>query len=527
MKARESVKDGPALSKKIIKDLAIKFVQAIDQQHGGIKGAPKFPQTPFFSFLWQAGIRYRLPDNLDAVKLTLTKICQGGIYDHLGGGFARYSVDEFWLIPHFEKMLYDNAQLISLMTEVYREGPVPLFKTRIEETVDWLLREMVTEDGGFAASYDADSEGEEGKFYVWSKEEVMTALGPQDGHFFCTVYDITEDGNFEGKNNPNRLKDFLKHTDEDEARLKSLRSRLFTLREKRVRPGWDDKVLADWNGLTITALARAGDVFGEPDWISAARRAFDVVCEKMMSGNRLIHAYRAGQGRAPATASDYANMTEAALTLHLLSGEAALLDQAGAWEDVLARHYWDAELGGYFLTADDTKDVIVRLKTANDEATPNANAVMASNLTALFLLTGDERYREKAERLIQVFNQDMVQNLIQHAGMLSAGITVMAPQHVVIVPPPDEPEGEGRRTEGEGAQALRQITNTLSLPGTVVQLLDGEAPSPATGPAAGQSAKNGQATAYVCSGQSCSAPVTAPEDLRITLQRQRSTSTDT
>ncbi|MBK5199209.1 MAG: thioredoxin domain-containing protein, partial [Methyloceanibacter sp.] len=203
-------------------DLGRRLVQAVDPVNGGIRGAPKFPQTQFFGFLWRAGLRYGLPNPLDAVDLTLTHIAQGGIYDHLGGGFSRYSVDERWLVPHFEKMLYDNALLVELMTEAWRERKSPLYAQRIAETIDWLLREMVTEGGGFAASLDADSEGEEGKFYVWTLAEIVDALGPDDARPLAEIYDVTAEGNFEGHNILNRLNAIALHDDETERRLAAM-----------------------------------------------------------------------------------------------------------------------------------------------------------------------------------------------------------------------------------------------------------------------------------------------------------------
>jgi uncharacterized protein YyaL (SSP411 family) len=224
----------------LLSDLTSRLVRAVDMRHGGLQGAPKFPQWSFFWLLWRGAIRYRQTQARSAVETTLTHICQGGIYDHLGGGFARYSVDERWLVPHFEKMLYDNALLIDLMTEVYRETANPLFKTRIAETVAWVEREMIAEGGGFAASLDADSEGEEGKFYVWSREEVLALLGAEDCAWFCEVYDVTEEGNFEGRNILNRLGSLELLSEEEEARLARTRTVLLGARGRRVRPGWDD-----------------------------------------------------------------------------------------------------------------------------------------------------------------------------------------------------------------------------------------------------------------------------------------------
>ena len=242
----------------------------IDPVNGGTRGAPKFPQAALFELLWRAGLRTGEPRYFAAVEITLDHICEGGIYDHLGGGFSRYSVDERWLVPHFEKMLYDNAQLLELLAIAHLRSGKPLYRQRAQETVAWLAREMTTGEGAFSASLDADSEGEEGKFYVWSYDEVLRELGTEDGEFFARHYDVTPAGNFEGHNILNRLKP-LPRTADDEARLAVLRAKLLAVRESRVRPGLDDKVLADWNGLMIAALANASLMLAEPSWLALAR----------------------------------------------------------------------------------------------------------------------------------------------------------------------------------------------------------------------------------------------------------------
>ncbi len=286
-----------------------RIVNAVDPAHGGLEGAPKFPQWSVFWLLWRGAMRLDDDATKRAVATTLTNICQGGIYDHLGGGFARYSVDERWEIPHFEKMLYDNALLIDLLTEAWRETQDPLYATRVSETVDWLKREMIADSGGFAASLDADSEGEEGKFYVWRPDEIADVLGADDAAFFGRVYGVTAEGNFEGHTHLNRLDSVRLLSEGEEARLASMRAKLLDRRGKRVRPGWDDKVLADWNGLMIAALSRAAVVFDRPDWRDMAIAAFDAIVTRMSAdGDRLWHSYRSGQAKAPATASDYANM---------------------------------------------------------------------------------------------------------------------------------------------------------------------------------------------------------------------------
>ena len=376
----------------MLAELAPRLVQAVDPMHGGIRGAPKFPQPQFFGLLWRAGLRFGLPHPLEAVDLTLTQIAQGGIYDHLGGGFARYSVDEKWLVPHFEKMLYDNAQLVEMMTQAWRERKSTLYAQRIEETIAWLMREMVVEGGGFASSLDADSEGEEGKFYVWSLAEIGDVLGEADAGVFAEIYGVTAQGNFEGHNILNRLDSRELRDAETEARLAAMRAKLLERRALRVRPGFDDKVLADWNGLMIAALANAADAFERADWLAAAERAFDFICTRMTANGRLLHACRNGEAKAPATANDYANMIRAALALANVTGKPDYIERAKAWADVLDQHYWSENLGGYYFTADDTSDLIVRPFSGQDEATPNANGTMVSNLVALYLWTGEERY---------------------------------------------------------------------------------------------------------------------------------------
>ena len=295
----------------------------IDPVNGGTRGAPKFPQAALFELLWRAGLRTGEPRYFAAVEITLDHICEGGIYDHLGGGFSRYSVDERWLVPHFEKMLYDNAQLLELLAIAHLRSGKPLYRQRAQETVAWLEREMTTGEGAFSASLDADSEGEEGKFYVWSYEDVLRELGTEDGEFFARHYDVTPAGNFEGHNILNRLKP-LPRTADDEARLAVLRAKLLAVRASRVRPGLDDKVLADWNGLMIAALANASLMLAEPSWLALARQAFSFVARTMTRGDRLGHSWRQGQLKFPGLASDFAAMIRAALALYEATGRTRL-----------------------------------------------------------------------------------------------------------------------------------------------------------------------------------------------------------
>jgi uncharacterized protein YyaL (SSP411 family) len=497
----------PQIGDAVLEDLTTRMVGAVDTTRGGLRGAPKFPQWSFFWLLWRGGIRFDLPASRAAVETTLANICQGGIYDHLGGGFARYSVDDRWLVPHFEKMLYDNALLIDLMTDVWRETRNPLFKARIEETVGWLQREMIAEGGGFAASLDADSEGEEGRFYVWTAAEIADVLGPDDARLFALVYDVTRDGNWEGHTILNRLANLKLGSDAEEAKLKELRARLLARRTTRVRPGWDDKVLADWNGLMIAALARASSVFDRPEWLALAERAFAFVKTSMTVDGRLMHAARAGQLKAPSTASDYANMIWAALRLHETTGHARYLAAAERWTAILDRHYWSDSRGGYHISADDTPDVIVRLRTAHDDAAPNANGIMISNLVALYLLTGKSDYVGRAEAIPTAFTADLARNMISHCGLVSGIFDLNAPQQVAIV--------------GRDAGTLGDALRSLAMPGALELIVSDSSQLDAAPLLKGKTDIDGQATAYVCVGPQCSLPVTLPDTFTHVLREKR------
>jgi len=390
----------------------------IDPVNGGMRGAPKFPQPMMLEFLWRAGQRMNDKRYFGAVELTLNRICEGGIYDHLGGGFSRYSVDERWLVPHFEKMLYDNALLLELLALAYQRSANELFRQRAHETVGWLAREMTTAEGAFCASLDADSEGEEGKFYVWSLAEITAVLGEDDAAFFAAHYDVTPGGNFEGHNILNRLKHLPRSMD-DEKKLAPMRETLLATRAKRVRPGLDDKVLADWNGLMIAALVNAGLVFEEPHWLEMAARAFLFVDAKMTHGDRLGHSWRADKLLVPGLASDHAAMIRAALALHEATGEHAHLERALAWQATLDRHYANPDNGGYFLTADDAAGLVVRPNATTDDATPNPNALAAQNLIRLAVFTGQHAWRDKADRLFEGIAAGAGENLFAHLALLT------------------------------------------------------------------------------------------------------------
>ena len=487
--------------------LARQVAGAFDPVHGGLRGAPKFPNAAMYEFLWRAGQRSNDQRFFGLIEHTLERICEGGIYDHLGGGFSRYSVDERWLVPHFEKMLYDNAQLLELLVLAFARSRNPLFAARARETVEWLEREMTTAEGAFAASLDADSEGEEGKFYVWSKRQIVDLLGPAEGEFFARHYDVTADGNFEGHNILNRLTSVARG-EADEARLAALRAILLAARSRRVRPGLDDKVLADWNGLMIASLVNAGIILDEPSWLDRAKRAFDFIAKTMIKTDRLGHSWRAGKLLFPGLASDFAAMIRAALALSEAGGERGYLDQALSWQRALDAHYADPDTGGYYWSADDAGDLLLRPHSTADDATPNPNAVAAHNLVRLAVLSGDDQWRAKADRLIEGILSAAERNLFGHVALLNALDLRLRAAEIVLTGP----------DAGRFAQAA------LKLPflDRIVLRAATAADLPATHPAQEKLKAVAGSAAFVCVGERCSLPVTNAEKIAAAVAAMRS-----
>jgi uncharacterized protein len=507
-----SAAQGGAIALATIDHAAEQLTRAFDPFHGGIGGAPKFPQCGIFELVWRASLRHdgsaRGETFRRAVLTTLTRISQGGIYDHLGGGFARYATDEAWLVPHFEKMLYDNAELIDLLTLVWQRAPEPLFEQRVHETVAWALREMIGEGGAFASSFDADSEGEEGKFYVWTEAEIDALLGA-DAALFKQAYDVRPAGNWEGHTILNRNRAPELRDAADEAVLARCRAVLFDARAKRVPPGRDDKILADWNGLMIAALAHAGTVFERAEWIAAATRAFDFITTAMVIDGRLRHSYRLGRAQHAATLDDYANLARAALALFEATGERRFLEHAAGTIDVLDRHYWDASGGGYFFSADDTTGLITRTKTASDNPVPAGNGTIVAVLTTLDTLTGEARYRARADAVIAAFSGELERNFFPLSTLLNAAELAARPVQIVVVGRRDEP----------ATQALLRATRRSGLATRVLTQVEDGAALPAGHPAHGKTRVDGRPAAYVCIGPTCTLPLTDPAALAAELSQ--------
>lgn len=489
---------GDDLTMAVTDQAAKALLGAIDAVHGGFGGAPKFPQVPALETLWRGWRRNRDRGLRDAVILTLDHICQGGIYDHLGGGFARYSTDARWLAPHFEKMLYDNALLIDLLTAVWQETQSPLYAERIAETIGWLAREMRQPDGGFASSLDADSEHEEGRFYVWHEDEIDAVLGSRAARF-KRFYDVAPHGNWEGKTILNRLSHLERADEATELALVQDRDALFRARAPRTRPGLDDKVLADWNGLMIAALAVAGRAFARGDWLKLAREAYAFVRRDMSTDDhRLWHSWRMGQARNLALIDDYANMARAALALYEAEGDATDLTQAEAWVAAAVKYYWDPDKGGFFFTASDAEALIARTKQALDAPNPSGNGVMAGVLARLYFLTGKPGYREQAEQLVRTFAGEARRSVFGCGALFNGNELLQRGLQIVI---------RGVRSEAQ-TEALLGAVNAAALPNLVLDIIPSERDLPAGHPAAGKGRVDGKATAYVCEGAVCSLPLT-------------------
>ena len=469
--------------------VATALLRLNDAENGGLRGAPKFPNPPIFRFLWQNAFRTGAPDGQEALHLMLQRMSQGGIYDHLGGGYARYATDAIWLVPHFEKMLYDNAQLLELLALAHAHRPDPLYAARAEETVGWMTRDMTAAGAAFAASEDADSEGEEGKFYVWTEAEVDSLLG--DGSAaFKRAYDVTPGGNWEGHTILRRMTP--PGSADEEAALARSRAVLFEARAKRIRPGRDDKVLADWNGLAIAALARAAVVFGHPEWLARADAAQDFILAEMSTPDgRVQHAWRLGRVTAARLLDDQASMARASLSLFEATGDEQRLAQAIRLAEA-TQSFADGQ-GGYYTTAEDATDVpLARPRTAADNATPAGNGLLAEVFARLWHLTGDTGWRDRAEALLRAFtgNPDQLAampTLLAAADMLEEGAAV-----VIAGEPAQELVGAALGTADPAVAVLRA--------GSLDAL-------PASHPAYGKSAGTEGAVAYVCRRQVCGLPI--------------------
>ena len=480
------------------------LMQDFDPNFGGFGGAPKFPPSMVLEFL----IRYttlpgaaHVPQALDMTERTLEAMARGGMYDQLGGGFARYSVDDRWVVPHFEKMLYDNALLLRVYVHFWRLTGSPMAERVVRETAEFLVRDMTTVQGGFASALDADSEGVEGKFYAWTPEQLVEVLGAEDGTWAAELFHVTADGTFEhGASTLQLLRD-----PDDWHRLASIRGRLFDAREARIHPGRDDKVVASWNGLAIAALAEAGRLLGEPAWIEAAIAAADLLITVHLGAqddDRLCRTSKDGiGGNNLGVLDDYGSLAEGLLVLAQVTGEIEWLLFAGMLLDITLQHFTDGS-GGFFDTADDAPELVRRPKDPADNAEPSGWFSVANALVTYAALTGSSEHRAAAERALGI-----VTTLVERApravgwGLVAASALHVGPLEVAVV-------GDSENA----ARPLVDVAFSSNSPGTVVAWGSGDDVHPLL---RDRTTIGGLATAYVCRGFVCDAPVTGVADLRV------------
>ncbi len=417
---RENAHNAPEEPEEsVLRDAFVQLSHLFDHDNGGFSQAPKFPAPHMLLFLMRYARRTGNQKAMPMVTKTLDAMRDGGIYDHLGYGFHRYSTDAHWLVPHFEKMLYDQAMLCIAYTEAFQlTGNVDYRKTA-EDILSYTLRDMASPEGGFYSAEDADSEGEEGRFYVWKHSEITEALDPDDADLICSVFNIQREGNFydpttdqqaganilhrAGRNRAISQEEDYKDT-EIQDRIKKALARLFAVRELRIHPDKDDKILTDWNGLMITAFAKAAQVFQRPDYAHAAARAADFILTRLRTQDgRLLHRYREGDASLPAHADDYAFFISGLIELHLATAELGYLEEALTLNRIFIRHYWDNDHGGFFFTADDGEELLVRKKETYDGAIPSGNSMALFNLLRLSSITGDRAIADMASRMARSF----------------------------------------------------------------------------------------------------------------------------
>jgi uncharacterized protein YyaL (SSP411 family) len=499
------------LSESLVRNAVSHFRQTYDRTYGGFGGAPKFPAPMSLRLLMRYWHRHKDQFALDMVTGTLDRMAAGGIYDHLGGGFARYSVDARWLVPHFEKMLYDNSLLAVAYLEAFQITGNQEYVRVIRETLDYVLRDMTDPAGGFYSTEDADSEGVEGKFYVWTPEQLVEVLGQDKAENFAKVYDVTEHGNFEEASILNLPKTIAQQAQllgrEEESLRQELaesRQKLFNARERRIHPHQDDKVITAWNGLMIEALALAGVVLQESCYLDAARQAVVFIDEKLRrKDGRLLHTWRNGAAKYDGFLDDYSYLACALITLYEATGEAKYLSQAIADMEVVLTRFSDAGQGGFYYTADDQEALLVRNKELADNAVPSGNAMAALALVKLAKLTGEERYLSAAENTMQAGAEIMQRYPSAAAQMLQAVDFLLGPTYELVFAGDQGPESQGILAE------IRQ----QFLPNKVLAFAGDSLPA-LTGLLEGKQISPGEPTLFICEGFTCQAPAHGREEIQ-------------
>ncbi len=488
----------PELSRDLLRAVLDNLRASFDPRFGGFGAAPKFPHPTDLELCLRKG-------ETDIAHTTLKRMCEGGIYDQLGGGFSRYSVDAQWMIPHFEKMLYDNGPLLSLLADAWLVTGERLYARCAEETAGWIMREMQSPEGGYYSSLDADSEHEEGKFYVWSRDEAQSALTGEEYAVLSPHFGLDQPPNFENRHWHLHVARPVEPG--KEGILEKAKQKLFAARAKRVRPGRDEKVLVSWNALAIRGMAHAGRVFGREPWIASARRALDFIRSRMWRDGRLLATSKDGHAHLAAYLDDYAYLMAA--LIELLQSEFSLqdLEFAGQLAEVLLAQFEDAEGGGFFFTARDHEALIHRPKPGYDNATPSGNAVAAWGLGRLAALTGEQRYATAAERTLELFYPMMRDSPAGYGAMTIALDEHLQPPGVLVL------RGRPEALAGWQAELAREFLPDT----TVLAIADSMSGLP---PALDKPARPEPVNGWLCRGVNCLLPISDLVDLRRTLKEK-------
>ncbi len=489
-----------------------------DAENGGIGSAPKFPAVQSFMLLLRAWKESGQEHYLAMVEHTLKKMAQGGIYDQLGGGFARYSVDARWFAPHFEKMLYDNAQLATLYLETFQATGNAFYLRIAEETLDFVMRELHSEEGGFYSSLDADSEGEEGRFYLWTRAEIFEALDEANATLFCERFDVREAGNFEGKNILHISKpvsdladSFQLSPKQVETRLQQIKKRLLEIRKQRVRPELDSKVLLSWNGLMLSAFAKAFQITQKPVYKTVIDKNIRFVTTTMKQQTHLLHTYKDRQAKQDGFLDDYANYIMALIDSYEALNDPQLLQQASRLAEQVVRDFWDEQGGGFFFTSASQEKLILRLKDDSDQSTPSGTGIMTLNLLRLNAYTGNEVFRTISEHIFRMYTSAYGTNPYGYASHLVAlDFYLNHPKECIILVP-----------EHKDGRDLSQIVFNTFLPNKIILVQNPQRPNPVftSDLLAGRELQGEEVTAYVCQNFTCSLPVTSAKAFKQLLEQ--------
>lgn len=510
--------DGGEPRADTLETAARSLAQHYDRVNGGIGRAPKFPNSFVFSLFLR---QYQADGDLEfshMVSETLSRMAKGGVYDQVGGGFHRYSVDERWLVPHFEKMLYDNAQLARLYLDAGRELSEPEFMAVARETLDYVLREMTSPEGGFYSTQDADSEGEEGKFFLWTPAEARAVLGDELSPVAERYFDISDEGNFEGNNILHRTigieeaaRLFKRSPEEMDRAIEEIRRRLFEARQRRVKPARDDKILAAWNGMMLGAMAEGYRALGDERYLKAAERAADFIMTQMWDGHALKRSYKDGVARFNAYLEDYALVTNGMVDLYEASLDRGYLDKARTMADIILDRFLDREKGGFFFTSADHERLFTRSKAVFDGSTPSGNSAAVMALLRLYGYTGEVRYFAEAQRTLRLLSSFIAQQPFAFSHMLEAiDLYQRGPVEIVLV---------GERGSPAIGEWLERI-GLFYLPNRALFIADPRDSSDGHLPeqVRGKTQVNGKLTAYVCRERICTAPITSFDALKSELQ---------